>query len=682
MTSDTGSEHGAREGRAQGASERRATGEPGASQPTVRPAPEATPEDAPLGTSAEIPSDMPEDGFPDGEPSLLDFLPAQELQRMQDAFSAAVGLASVITDLEGRPLTRSSGFCRLCREVIRGTERGLRNCMRSDAALGAGGVDGPQVRRCASGGLLDAGAAIHVRGRHVANWLMGQVRDESFAAGNALDYARRIGADPAVFEEALREVPAMPHAEFERLSRVLHLFANQVSDLAHHNHLLRKRLSRQRSLESLVRHTSMHDALTGLPNRNFYIDRVRQAQLRGEGTGFAIIAIDLDGFSAINDRYGHTTGDMVLREIARRLSGTVRNADTVARIGGDEFAVLIEGEGGKPSDVARRIQGALRQRISIRGETMWCEAAIGIATSSGEESAAEDLLRNADMAMRQAKTSRRRIRHFSPRLREKEMAALDLAADMGRAIRDGQFLMLFQPIVSAGPQTVLVGFEALMRWQRPGQAPLTPDVFIPLAEGNGIIADLGRLALDHSCAFAARLRKTNPAAQGVKVCVNVSPAQFQGSDVASDVFAALRKHGLPGDCLVLEITESLVMKAGATVFEKIERLRAQGVRFSIDDFGVGYSNMSILTQLPLDALKIDISLVRHLETNRQQQGVVRAILNMAGILKLHVVAEGVERHGQLRILRDLGCPCCQGFLFARPLTVEQALAQPLPLGTC
>lgn|GEM_PF-4547068 len=623
----------------------------------------------------------PPDGRQDEEAGLLDFLTAEELQRMQDAFTEAVGLASVITDLQGRPLVKPSGFCRLCSELIRGTQPGLRNCMRSDAALGAAAKNAPLVRRCASGGLLDAGAAIHVRGRHMANWLMGQVCDESIPADELLGYARTIGADPEAFAQAVKEVPRISRAEFERLSRVLQLFANQVSELAHRNHLLRQRLSQQRSLENLVLHTSMHDALTGLPNRSLFIETIRQTQLRGEGRAFAVIAIDLDGFSAVNDRYGHSTGDLVLKEMARRLSATVRNADTVARIGGDKFAALVEGEV-KPTEVARRVQSALRARLCVLGHTLWCNVAIGIETSAVENAAPADLLRNADMAMRQAKNSRRRIRYFSPRLRDKEIAALDLAADMARAIRAKQFFMLFQPIVTAGPQTALVGFEALMRWRRPEQTQLTPDVFIPLAERCGAIVELGRLALDLSCAFASRLRAANPSGKGVKVCVNVSPTQFQKSDIAADVFAALRKHGLPGDCLVLEITETLVMKAGAMVFEKIERLKAQGVHFSMDDFGVGYSNMSMLTQLPLDALKMDISLVRRLETNRQQRGVVRAILNMAEILGLHVVAEGVERPGQLRILREMGCTCCQGFLFAAPLTTEQALALPLPWGEC
>lgn len=613
------------------------------------------------------------------EPGLLDLLPAAELQRIQDAFSEAVGLASAILDLDGRPLVHPSGSCRLCKDFVRVSGAGRRGCADFKAAMSAG-LEGeePLVCRCTCAGLLDAAAPIRIRGRHVATWIMGQVRDGA-DPDDIPALAKRFEADPDLFATAWGEVPQLTRADFDRLGRMLRLFAEHVAELAYRNELLLQHASRQRRLERLVEHSSMHDSLTGLPNRSLFIERIRQLQRRGGAGGFAVIAIDLDDFSAVNDRYGHTAGDALLREAAERIGAAVRTADTVARIGGDEFAVLLESRV-EPMPVARRIQAALRENVRLGGRPVCCEARFGIEISGEFAARPEDVLRNADMAMRQAKTAHRRISRFSPRLHEREVAVMDLAAALPDAIRDGQFLLHFQPIVASGPGTPLMGFEALMRWRRPDKTGRNPDgelippaTFIPLAESSGHIINLGRQGLDMACAFAARLPAEGPPGRGLKVTVNVSPAQLEDGDFAADVLSALRRHDLPGERLVLEITESTALRAGQEIQDMIERIRAQGVGFCVDDFGVGYSNMSLLAQMSIDCLKIDISLVRGLETTPRRRVVVETILGMARTLGIHVVAEGVERRAQLETLRALGCDCCQGFLFAKPLPEEQAL---------
>jgi len=612
--------------------------------------------------------------------TFLDLFDLSEIQRIQDEFSRRIGVATIITTPLGEPITGPSNFCRLCRDVIRKTDLGLSNCMKSDALIGAGSKDGPVVSPCLSGGLWDAGASIYVGEKHLANWLIGQVRNEAVDSDKLLQYAAVIGADQDQFRAAMAEVPSMSLENFTRVSEMLFMYANQLSRLAHKNFEMSLQMELQQRLEVKLRHLALHDTLTTLPNRALCLDRIRQAQQRlqrDKDAHFSVIFLDMDRFKVINDSLGHATGDFVLREIAERLQHAVRGVDTVSRMGGDEFVIVLESIS-HPREVVRaamRIRAAVQAPMRVGSKQLHCNASIGIDLTPERSALPEDIIRNADMAMHFAKKVRPGyIKVFTQNFRQAELERMDIETDLDRGLEAGEFFMVYQPLYEVvGIEQQLCGFEALIRWDSARKGLIRPDQFIPMAEQNGRIIPLGALALEQSCAFLARFIKRHPKLAGTVISVNASPSQFYVGDIAAVILATLKRHGLRGSNLKLEITETTIMKASSAVFEKVGRLTAQGVKLSVDDFGVGYSNLSMLTQLPLDNLKIDISLVRLLGVSTETTSVVRAIIMMARSLGLDVIAEGVETREQLTQLLQLGCKTFQGYLFSRPLSEADAL---------
>ena len=422
-----------------------------------------------------------------------------------------------------------------------------------------------------------------------------------------------------------------------------------------------------------LRHQAFHDGLTGLANRDLFNEILAGAVRRRGRSGVAltVIFVDLDGFKKVNDLYGHRIGDRVLQEVARRLRGTLREADTIARLGGDEFAVLVEGDPATadPARVATRLLQAFDSAMKVGELRVTVRASVGVVTDGPQSRSAEELLRDADLAMYAAKV--KQIHGFEIYAPEMHSAVLDrmrMEADLRNGLENQEFVLHYQPIVALS-SSAIEGVEALIRWNHPTRGMIAPAEFIPVAESSGLIVPIGAWVLRQACADVASWGSRGD----IRVSVNLSPAQFVDPDLVDVVCQALEASGLAPSRLTLEVTESVVIDGVAHAVDVLEHLRALGIRVAIDDFGTGYSALSSLRELPVDTLKIDRSFVVGVDRGGPRADITRRILELAGDFHLHTVAEGVEERGQLEALEDLGCDSVQGFYFYRPLPVEALL---------
>ncbi|HEX2039798.1 MAG TPA: EAL domain-containing protein [Acidimicrobiales bacterium] len=423
-------------------------------------------------------------------------------------------------------------------------------------------------------------------------------------------------------------------------------------------------------------HQATHDALTGLPNRTLVIDRLTHALARSRRTprGLAVLFVDLDRFKVVNDSLGHSVGDEVLIQIAERLQSAVRPGDTVSRLAGDEFVVVCE-EFEDEADLLRlgeRMAHAIARPLHLYGRETIITASIGIAIAC-PETRAEDLLRDADVAMYRAKErGRSRIEVFDEAMRTRMLDRLETEHALRVAIQQGALVLHYQPTVCLTTGRVL-SFEALVRWQHPERGLVPPSEFVPLAEDTGLIVPLGRWALRTACEQLAAWRTARPELDHLQVSVNLSARQFADPHLVALVSEALAASALPPDRLWLEITESALMEEAEATVDTLRALRALGVRISIDDFGTGYSSLSYLKRFPVDVLKIDRSFVDGLGVDPEDQAIVTAIVSLARALGLGVVAEGVETAEQLDEVRRLGCNSVQGYYLGRPRVASEAL---------
>jgi diguanylate cyclase (GGDEF)-like protein/PAS domain S-box-containing protein len=434
-------------------------------------------------------------------------------------------------------------------------------------------------------------------------------------------------------------------------------------------------VSERKAFEEQLAHQAFHDPVTNLANRALFSDRVEHALMRSQ-RGFpdiAIVFIDLDDFKTVNDSLGHAAGDHVLQEVARRLRIAVRPTDTVARFGGDEFAVLLESvnDSAQAADAAARILHALEIPLEIDGKQVFPRASIGICLVDRENESPEaaELLRNADVAMYMAKRdSKGSYRVFEPTMHERVVERLELRSELQRAIDEGQLALHYQPVVRLEGHEIL-GVEALLRWMHPTRGTIPPNQFIPLAEETGLIIPMGRWVLETACAEGVMLHTRFPRPEPLAMSVNLSVRQLQSESIVADVRGALEKSGLTPGALVLEITESVMMADTDFAVQRLCELKDLGVRLAMDDFGTGYSSLSYLSRFPVDILKMDRSFVGAGENVALQS----AIIALGASLELEVVAEGIELPEQERSLHDLGCELGQGFLFARPMGPPELL---------
>lgn len=429
------------------------------------------------------------------------------------------------------------------------------------------------------------------------------------------------------------------------------------------------------ALARLHGHNALHDPLTGLANRDLLLNRMAHARARiaRDGGRVALLFVDLDDFKTINDSLGHSAGDALLVAVARRLEQATRSQDTVARLGGDEFAILQHdaSEDG-PGATAARVREVLRAPIAVGGRSLEVGASVGIARASAELSP-DDLLRNADLAMYSAKRQGKRDSAvYEPAMHRRALTRLDLKADLERALERGELHVVYQPIVTVAGRRP-VGVEALLRWDRPGDGPVSPAEFIPLAEESGAIVPIGRWVLAEACRQLRAWQPSTPAARHLRISVNVSARQLEQPGFVGEIDATLTEAGLDGGRLVVELTESAIVQDLDHAGDVLEEIQGLGAKIAIDDFGSGFTSLAYLQRLPIDILKIDRAFTAGIDHDPAARRLLGGLVRLAEGLHVTPLAEGVETAGQLDELGDLGCELAQGYLIARPLRPEQVL---------
>jgi diguanylate cyclase (GGDEF)-like protein len=433
---------------------------------------------------------------------------------------------------------------------------------------------------------------------------------------------------------------------------------------------LQRRTADAERIEQQLRHDALHDRLTGLPNRAFFVERVRIAVERARRNPeecFGVLFLDLDNFKAINDSFGHVAGDELLLEVSRRLTGCLRSLDMLARLGGDEFALLLENIR-EPSDAARvaeRLQASLQTPITVGEDEAYTSVSLGIAVHSEADDHPQHLLRSADLALYRAKEQgRARFQVFDPRMHEEAVRRLRLETDLRRALERNQFRLHYQPVVSLDTGRI-VAVEALLRWEHPERGLVPPGDFIHVAEEAGIISEISRWVLEQACRQCQTWRREHGDDAPESVWVNLSMRQLAEGGLARQVSEVLQSLRFEAKRLTLEVTENLLVENVDVSLRTLSELHELGVRVFMDDFGSGHSSLGFLDRLAIDGIKIDRSFIGHLGAGDRPLQLVRTIVALVRGLGFIPIAEGVETEEQLRLLRDMGCEFAQGFHFSR-----------------
>ena len=439
-------------------------------------------------------------------------------------------------------------------------------------------------------------------------------------------------------------------------------------------------ITEDKEAEAEIHRLAYYDALTNLPNRRLLQDRLGQAVAATARSGLfgALFFIDLDNFKTLNDTRGHDVGDLLLIAVAQRLRAVVRECDTVARQGGDEFVVLMEDLGASPQEavalsghLGEKLRAAFDPPFTLKGDEYQCQLSIGVGLFHAGDTV-EELFKHADLALYQAKNAGRNLlRFFDPAMQAELVQRSALEAELRKAIERRQFRLHYQPQVDA--EGYPIGVEALLRWQHPKRGLVPPDEFIALAEETGLILPIGLWVLETACAQLA-VWAADATTRKLRIAVNVSARQFRQADFVAQVQQVLVASGAAAARLKLELTESVVLDDVANSIEKMTAIKQLGVSFAMDDFGTGYSSLAYLAQLPLDQLKIDRSFVCHLPGSRNDETIARTIISMGRGLSMDVIAEGVENEAQRYFLEMHGCHAYQGYLFCRPLPIEELVA--------
>ncbi|MCG2584630.1 bifunctional diguanylate cyclase/phosphodiesterase [Massilia sp. TS11] len=435
-------------------------------------------------------------------------------------------------------------------------------------------------------------------------------------------------------------------------------------------------MTAQHATEERLRHMATHDALTELPNRLLLSDRIRMviAQARRSGQGFSVATVGLDGFKKVNDGLGHPIGDAVLRQAGQRLRKVLRDSDTLARVGGDEFVAVLPGTFSEAQIklVTGRLLATLQSPFEIDNHTIYVGASIGVSIYPQHAEDDNRLLALADAALSRAKeTGKGRAITYSQRAGGPPQHDISLEAAMFQAIREGEFLLYYQPIVDA-PTRQIQGFETLMRWKHPGLGMVPPARFIPIAETNGLINLLGAWALKAACVQLKQFEEV--AKRPLYISVNISPRQFRNDKFLEVLDDAIAFSGVPGEQLVLEITEGTLMIDPAHAETILGKMAERKARIAIDDFGTGYSSLAYLKRFPISVLKVDRAFIKDLPESTKDAGICNAVLDLAKHMELSVVAEGVETEDQLHYLEQRGCQYIQGYLTGKPMPANVALA--------
>ena len=450
-------------------------------------------------------------------------------------------------------------------------------------------------------------------------------------------------------------------------------------ELERANQNLEQEIVERQQIGQKLEYNALHDPLTDLPNRTLLMERLEQVikRIRREENYLcAVLFIDLDRFKIINDSLGHQIGDLLLIAIAQKLTSIVRETDTIARLGGDEFIALLEPitQINDAIDIAERIIEELRLPFYLEKRQVFTAASIGIVLSSKEYSQADDILRDADIAMYRAKSrGKARYEMFDQEMYNLAVARHKLENNLRHALDRQEFQVYYQPIISLDNKKI-VGFEALLRWQHPEQGLISPAKFLPIAEEIGLIVAIGEWILHSACQQMVLWQSQIPTASQLKMSVNLSVKQLQDPIFLEIVKRVLTQTGLEGKSLQLELTESMLMKNLKALSTLLWQLKEEDIELSIDDFGTGYSSLSYLHRLPIDNLKIDRSFIKSIGKEKDGRNIVATIINLAHQMEMTTIAEGIESPKQLDRLQFLGCEKVQGYLFSRPVPSDQATA--------
>ncbi len=470
-------------------------------------------------------------------------------------------------------------------------------------------------------------------------------------------------------EDLKKTVEKAKQAERERAEQA----EEHVNELEHYvAELERSGAALQESHENF-RHAAYHDALTGLPNRNYFIDTLKgllQQSRENSESNFAVLFLDLNRFKTINDSLGHSMGDRLIKNVAKRLSGVVREEDMVARFSGDKFGIVLSDLLSKEeaTSFADRLAKRLAEPYTLDGRQVFTSAKIGIAYGNSKYPEAEDILRDADIAMYYSKDNEENYVIFDQKMHIRAVTRLQLETDLRFAIERNEFELYYQPIVGL-ENSSLVGFEALVRWNHPQRGLVPPYEFIPISESTGLIIPMTVQILHSACKQVVEWQKKNPSGTPLSIAVNLSGKHFGHPALVEQIKTVIAETGINPTYLKLELTESAVMDNAETAILMLKQIKETGVQISIDDFGTGYSSLSYLHRFPIDLLKVDRSFVSAMEENTENGEIVRTVIALAKALNLKVVAEGIESVHQFHQLRILGCEYGQGYLFSKPLPV-------------
>jgi Amt family ammonium transporter len=458
---------------------------------------------------------------------------------------------------------------------------------------------------------------------------------------------------------------------------ILHAFPLYVDDDIGGIFNIYQDISERKEYEEQLSHRALHDSLTGLPNRALFLDHVEQAMKRARENKdgvYAVIMFDLERFRMINETYGHLAGDEIIKQIPERLSGVISSTDTLARPTGDQFGAVLENREAKRDVLvkAAEIIKAVGKSYEIDGDEVHMACDVGVVFDIHDYDKAGDILRDAEIAVQQSKVEKEktRIKVFKEGMHRQVADALSVENELRKALRDDQFEVYYQPIISLEDESV-VGFEALLRWFHPELDEITPDRFIPVAERTGLILELGEKVLNSACGRLSEWQSALPDSNGLIMSVNVSPRQMDDRNIIGMIDGVLAETGVNPELLKLEITESLIMQDTRAAIEFFETLRSRGVRLAIDDFGTGYSSLGYLHRFPVDYLKVDKSFVSG-EAATESATIIKSVVNLAENYGFKVIAEGAETRDQVEMLKRLGCHEAQGFYFAKPMKPEDA----------